>query len=147
MPSFLDPDHLHAFAISLLRLGAWLLLLAIVFLPLERLFAIRPRRIIAKNLPGDLGFFLISGLLPSLLLTPPLALVGLAAHTLVPDALPAAVAALPLWLRGDSKKDARNLLWNKNGSGLSKFRRGLLQRRTGPQCYWMLRRRSVPISA
>ncbi len=99
MLPFLDPDHIHAFAMSLLRLGVWLLLLTIVFLPLERLFAVRPRKVIAKNLPGDLGFFLISGLVPSLLLTPPLALIGLAAHTLVPAAVPIAVAALPLWLR------------------------------------------------
>ena len=99
MLSFLDPDHIRAFALSVARLGVWLVLLTIVFLPLERLFAVRRRNIIARNLPGDIGFFLISGLVPSLLLTPPLALVGLAVHAYIPAGFHLAVASLPLWFR------------------------------------------------
>ena len=99
MPSYLDPQHLQALLMSVVRLGAWLVLLTIVFLPLERLFAVRPRRLLSRNLPGDVGFFLISGLVPSLLLTPPLLLVGLAAHAFVPSGFHDAVASMPIWLR------------------------------------------------
>ena len=99
MLSFLDHDHIRAFGISVARLGVWLVLLTIVFLPLERLFAVRRRSIVARNLPGDLGFFLISGLVPSLLLTPPLALVGAAVHAYIPAGFHLAVASLPLWFR------------------------------------------------
>jgi len=41
LAAFLDHEHLHAFLLTTIRLGAWLLLLAVVFLPLERLFAVR----------------------------------------------------------------------------------------------------------
>lgn len=84
---------------NVLRQGVWLLLLAVAFMPLERLFAARPRKTFGKRLVGDVGFYFISGLVPSLLLTPPLALVGQFAHAIVPYSLHAAVAASPLWLR------------------------------------------------
>ena len=99
MPAFLDPQHLHAFLLSTIRLGAWLLLLAVVFLPLERLFALHRRKVLGKSLASDIGFFFISGLLPSLLLTPPLALVALGAHAVVPWRLQAAVGGWPIWGR------------------------------------------------
>ncbi len=99
MPGFLDLPHLHAFLLATIRLGVWLLLLAVVFLPLERLFALQRRKIFGKNLGGDIGFYFISGLVPSLLLTPPLALVALGAHAVVPWHLQAAVAGLPIWAR------------------------------------------------
>ena len=96
---FLHQPHLHTLLMNVLRLCAWLLLLSVVFLPLERLFAVRPRRVFSKSLAGDVGFYLISGLVPSLLLTPPLMLVAVAAHTIVPSGLHAAVASWPIWAR------------------------------------------------
>ncbi len=99
MPWFLDAQHLHAFLMSVLRQCTWLLLLAIVFMPLERLFALRPRKIFRKSLAGDIGFYFISGLVPSLLLTPPLMLFALGAHAIIPSSLYATVAALPIWAR------------------------------------------------
>ncbi len=62
LPVFLDHQHLYAFLLSTIRLGAWLLLLAVVFLPLERLFAVRRRNIVSKSLASDIGFYFISGL-------------------------------------------------------------------------------------
>ena len=99
MPAFFDYQHLHAFLLSTIRLGSWLLLLAVVFLPLERLFALHRRKIVSKSLASDIGFYFISGLVPSLLLTPPLALVAAGAHAVVPWSVHAAIAAWPLWLR------------------------------------------------
>lgn len=99
LPAFLDYPHLHALAMSLLRLFLWLVLLAIVFMPLERLFAVRRHKVFCKSFAGDIGFFFISGLVPSLLLTPVLALVAVGAHAVVPWRFQTAVADLPIWLR------------------------------------------------
>ena len=99
MTAFLESQQLHALLISTARLSAWLLLLAVVFLPLERLFAVYPRKILTKTLASDIGFYFLSGLIPGLLLAPPMALVAVGAHMIVPSSLHAAVAALPIWAR------------------------------------------------
>ena len=95
----LDSQHLHSFEMSVLRLAAWLVLLALIFLPLEHLLALRPKRVFARGLGRDLGYYFVNGLVPSLLLAVPLALVAVAAHALVPYRFQALVAAWPLWLR------------------------------------------------
>ena len=40
--------HLLAFAMDFVRLCLWLLILMIVFVPLERLFALHPRKVFRK---------------------------------------------------------------------------------------------------
>jgi sterol desaturase/sphingolipid hydroxylase (fatty acid hydroxylase superfamily) len=99
LAGFLNSQHLQAFVISGVRLFAWLLLLSVVFLPLERLFALHSRKTLGKSLAGDIGFYFVSGLVPSLVLTPLLALVVLGAHAVVPYRLHAAVASWPVWGR------------------------------------------------
>jgi len=99
LPSFLDQQHLLAFLMSVARLCAWLLLLAVIFLPLERLFALHPRTFFCKALAQDLGYYFISGLVPGLLLAMPLSVVALGAHALVPHGLQTAVGDWPLWQR------------------------------------------------
>ena len=54
---------------------------------------------VGKSLASDIGFYFISGLVPALLLTPPLALVALGAHAVVPWRVQAAVAGWPIWAR------------------------------------------------
>jgi sterol desaturase/sphingolipid hydroxylase (fatty acid hydroxylase superfamily) len=95
----LDSQHLHSFEMSVLRLAAWLVLLMLIFLPLERLLAVRPKKFFGKGLGRDLAYFFVNGLVPSLLLAVPLALVAVAAHAVVPYRFQAMVAAWPLWLR------------------------------------------------
>lgn len=99
MPDFLDSDQLVAFLLSVLRLAVWLALLSVVFLPLERLFAVRPKKFLRKALFQDLGYYFISGLVPSLLLSVPLSITALATHAIVPWRIQIAVAAWPLWQR------------------------------------------------
>jgi sterol desaturase/sphingolipid hydroxylase (fatty acid hydroxylase superfamily) len=99
VPVFLDQEHLHALLLSLIRLWLWLSLLAVVFLPLERLFAVRPRKVFSKNLASDLGFYFINGLVPNLLLAVPLSVAAYMAYHFVPWRIHAAVEAWPLWLR------------------------------------------------
>jgi len=77
----------------------WLLLLALIFLPLERLFAIHPKKFFRKALAQDLGYYFINSLVPGLLLTFPLSLAALGARAIVPFRMQIAVAAWPLWQR------------------------------------------------
>lgn len=99
MPSFLDPQHLVAFMFGVLRVSIWLLLLAIVFLPVERFFALHPRKFFCRSTLSDIGFYFISGLIPAMLLAPLLGIVAVAAHNLVPWRVHAAIAEWPLWAR------------------------------------------------
>jgi sterol desaturase/sphingolipid hydroxylase (fatty acid hydroxylase superfamily) len=89
---------LTEFAVTALRLCVWLALLTALFVPLERWFGVRhaaPNRELRHNL----AYYFISSITPILLLTAPMALLAAAAHYLVPAALTAAVAELPLALR------------------------------------------------
>jgi sterol desaturase/sphingolipid hydroxylase (fatty acid hydroxylase superfamily) len=92
-------QSLAAIGLLLVRLSIWLALLSAVFVPLERLFALRPQALFRKNVATDLGYYFISGLVPSLLLGPPLALLAWTAHALLPGGLAQTVAQWPLWQR------------------------------------------------
>ena len=99
-PSFLDQQQLHGFLLSVLRLTAWLLLLAVIFLPLERLLAVRAgRKVFQKATAIDIGYYFLNGLTPNLLLSVPLGLAAWGAHYIVPYSLQSLVAAWPLWQR------------------------------------------------
>ncbi|PRC93731.1 Sterol desaturase [Solimicrobium silvestre] len=84
---------------SVVRLCAWLVLLSLIFLPLEKLFALQPQKFFCKSLLSDLGYFFINGLLPGLLLAIPLSFLAFGVHSLVPHTMQTTVAAWPLWLR------------------------------------------------
>jgi sterol desaturase/sphingolipid hydroxylase (fatty acid hydroxylase superfamily) len=99
LPAFLDQQHLLSFLMSWVRLCAWLLVLALIFLPLERLFGLHRQRFFRKSLAQDLGYYFINGLVPGLLLAVPLSLAALGAHAVVPWRIQSAVAAWPLWQR------------------------------------------------
>ena len=99
MPSFVNQQHLPAFIINLVRLCLWLLILATIFVPLERLFALHPRKIFRKAIAVDLGYYFLSSLLPGLLLVVPLGLLAIGAHRFVPLGLQASVADWPFGLR------------------------------------------------
>ncbi len=99
MPAFLNAQHILAFLREVLRLSVWLLLLSLIFVPLEWLCSVRPQKFFRRALVQDVGYYFISGLVPGLLLAFPLSLVAFAAHAMVPYRLQAAVAACPLWQR------------------------------------------------
>lgn len=91
--------QLPGIVIDVLRLSLWLVLLAVIFVPLERFFGERHGGRSRAELLSDLGFYFISSLLPAALLAVPLALVAVAGQRLLPDAVPAAMASLPLWAK------------------------------------------------
>jgi sterol desaturase/sphingolipid hydroxylase (fatty acid hydroxylase superfamily) len=96
--SYLRP-HLLAFAMDFVRLCLWLLILMIVFVPLERLCGLHPQKVFRKAFLTDVAYCFLSGLLPKLLLVPPMAIVAWMVHSVLPAGLHSAVAALPLWIR------------------------------------------------
>ena len=102
MPAFLHEQHVFAFLLNVLRLWIWMLILAAIFLPLERLFSVRPAKIFRKAMLGDLAYYFISGLVPNLLLAIPLSLAAYVAYHFVPWRVHAEVASWPLWLRAVS---------------------------------------------
>lgn len=81
------------------RLARWFAVLAAVFVPLERLFAERTQPIWRREAFNDLAYYFFNGLILSVLLAWPAALLGVAAAHLLPGALMQATADLPLWLR------------------------------------------------
>jgi sterol desaturase/sphingolipid hydroxylase (fatty acid hydroxylase superfamily) len=97
---FLHHQHLPVFVLELIRHTSWLTILVIIYMPLEFLFAVRPRKIFSKSVPGDLGFYFISGIVPHLLLIVPLSVAAYVAYHFVPWRVHHAVAQWPLWLSG-----------------------------------------------
>ncbi len=92
-------QKLPVFALQLFRLAVWLVLLTVIFAPLERLFALHPQKLFRKAILTDLGYYFLSSLIPSLLLGVPLAFVAWGVHRFVPPAITATVAGWPAWLR------------------------------------------------
>lgn len=91
--------QLPGIVVDVLRLSLWLVLLAVIFVPLERFFGERHAGRSRTELFSDLGFYFISSLLPAALLAAPLALVAVAGQRWLPDAIPATLSALPLWAK------------------------------------------------
>ncbi|MET0322096.1 MAG: sterol desaturase family protein [Duganella sp.] len=89
------PVTLAGFADAALRLAVWLVLLSVLFVPLERWFGARhaPRR--RRQVAHDVAYYVISSLVPIVLLGVPTALLAVAAQHLVPAALTGAIAQLP----------------------------------------------------
>lgn len=88
-------DFLPAFTRDALRLGLWLALLSILFVPLERLAALRHQRIGRAELGADLFYYFFNSLLRGLLVGVPMAAVALLAQRIIPAAVPMALGALP----------------------------------------------------
>jgi hypothetical protein len=72
---------------ELLRLVVWLGLLGLIFIPLERLFPLRPAPILRPHFQADLAYYFINGLLPRLLLILPLSALAWAVRHLPPHPL------------------------------------------------------------
>ena len=101
MPDFLQQLNptLAATLVQVLRLSVWLVLLAVVFIPLERLFALHPAGIFRKGILADLLYYFISSLVPAMLLAVPLSLLTWAVLHLLPGGYLRWVNGLPLAVR------------------------------------------------
>jgi sterol desaturase/sphingolipid hydroxylase (fatty acid hydroxylase superfamily) len=91
--------YLIPFALDLLRLSIWLIILTAIFAPAEKLWGVRPRSFFRKAFGTDLIYYFLSGFAPKLLLVIPLSLLARSVHHFVPSAFYASAALLPVWLR------------------------------------------------
>jgi sterol desaturase/sphingolipid hydroxylase (fatty acid hydroxylase superfamily) len=88
-----------AILFSMSKLCAWLAIVVVIFVPLERLVAAHPQKVWRKGIGVDLGYYFLNGLLPAVLLSVPIGLLAWFVRHAVPDGVLAATAALPLWAR------------------------------------------------
>jgi sterol desaturase/sphingolipid hydroxylase (fatty acid hydroxylase superfamily) len=86
---------LNEFAATALRLFAWLALLTAIFVPLERWFGARHAPRSRRERLHDLAYYVISSLVPVVLLAAPMALLAATARHAVPAALTDAIGQLP----------------------------------------------------
>jgi len=68
----LDP-RVASQLVQILKLTMWLVLIAAIFTPLERLFAMRPKKVFRKAVLTDIGYYFLNSLGLSVLLAFPLA--------------------------------------------------------------------------
>ncbi len=78
-------DYLQSLALDIFRLCVWLVLLAIIFVPLERICDRNRQRIVRKEFWIDLGYYFLNSLLPKLLLILPISLVAWCVRHLEPS--------------------------------------------------------------
>jgi sterol desaturase/sphingolipid hydroxylase (fatty acid hydroxylase superfamily) len=90
---------LHPFILEALRLTVWLVLLAAIFVPLERLFGVHPQKIFRRQFGTDLGYYILNSVLIGVVLAVPLALLAAGVHQLMPDRFLAMVAGWPVGAR------------------------------------------------
>jgi sterol desaturase/sphingolipid hydroxylase (fatty acid hydroxylase superfamily) len=91
--------ELPAMLIIICRLSLWLATLVVIFVPLERLFAVHPQKVLRKGIGADVGYFFITSLLPAAVLSGPIALLAWLIHLAVPNSFLAITASWPLWVK------------------------------------------------
>jgi len=85
--------------VAVSRACVWLVLLTVIFVPLERLFALHPQKIFRNAILTDVAYYFLSSLVSGFLLGVPLMLVAWLVHRTIPGAFTSAVTAWPAWLR------------------------------------------------
>lgn len=85
--------------IPVLRLALWLVVLVVIFVPLEYLFAAHPHEILRKGIITDLGYYFLNSLVPAALLSLPAAALAWGVQRVVPGGFLAMMAGLPIWAR------------------------------------------------
>jgi len=84
---------------ELYQLIFWLLLIVLVLVPLERLFAVHPQKVFRKSFLVDLGYYFLNSLLPKILLVLPTAFIAWCLHFVVPEKVHSFTAGMSLWVR------------------------------------------------
>jgi sterol desaturase/sphingolipid hydroxylase (fatty acid hydroxylase superfamily) len=78
-------QYLASLAPDLLRSCIWLVLLLVIFIPLERFFAQHKQQVIRKEFWIDLGYYFFNGIWINLLMILPLAILTWVAHHFAPS--------------------------------------------------------------
>ncbi len=91
--------QLWPFAFDAFKFANGLILLAILFVPLERLFALRPQKALRDGFLTDTGYYFLSCLLPNRLLALPIAALAFGLQYAGISRWNLAAASLALWMR------------------------------------------------
>ena len=89
--------HLPPFWLEIVRLTIWLVLLSVLFVPLERLWAVRRQKILRKAFLTDLSYYFLNSILPGIILAFPLSLIAVTVHRFMPYRWQQLPLELPLW--------------------------------------------------
>ena len=92
--------NVYSALLEVFRLSVWLIIVVMIFVPLERLFALHPARVFRKDIVPDLGYYFLNSLLITAVMAIPLSLAAWAAHRVIPGSVYAFTAAMPFWQRG-----------------------------------------------
>jgi sterol desaturase/sphingolipid hydroxylase (fatty acid hydroxylase superfamily) len=90
---------IQSLALDIFRLLVWLILLAIIFVPLERLTPQNKQKVFRPEFLVDLGHYFVNSLLPKVMLILPISIIAWATHLLQPIGLYKWVGNLPFLLR------------------------------------------------
>jgi sterol desaturase/sphingolipid hydroxylase (fatty acid hydroxylase superfamily) len=85
--------------VQIIKLSVTLVVIAAIFTPLERLFAVRPKKIFRKAVLTDLGYYFLNSLGLGFFLAVPLAAMAWGVHHIMPLRFLAVVAGMPVWAR------------------------------------------------
>ncbi len=93
------PHPVRHYILSVASLSARFIILAIIFVPLERIFAERKQKLFRRGLATDIGYYILNSLLPQALLVVPMAWLAWTMHAFVPQVVLDTACNLPLWER------------------------------------------------
>jgi sterol desaturase/sphingolipid hydroxylase (fatty acid hydroxylase superfamily) len=94
----MSPELMHLLLILRSQI-LWLFLLIVLFVPLERLFAVNRQPTLRPQMLVDLGYYFLTGLIPTLILAVPLGTVAALSRQIVPDSYFLWVAMLPIGIQ------------------------------------------------
>ena len=95
-------QYIVTLGVDIFRLSIWLVLLLVIFVTLEKRWALHPRKLFRKAFGTDLIYYFVSGIVPKFLLILPLTLLAKTMHHFAGGDGAAYyywVANLPLWIR------------------------------------------------
>lgn len=81
------------------RIVVWLVLLTVIFVPLEKLFSVQSSKIFRKQFGVDLIWYAINSVLPALIIAVPIGILTQIFAKIIPHGYYAMVEALPFWLK------------------------------------------------
>jgi len=92
-------QYLLFLPLDVFRLSIWLVLLMVIFVPLERLCAQNRQKVFRKEFLEDLGYYFLNSLLPKLFLILPMSIIAWGVHHLESSGLYAWAAGMPMLTR------------------------------------------------
>ena len=90
---------LPSFAIDVARTAVWFFLLAVIFVPLERLFPQARQAVFRRQFGADIGWYVLNSILTAGVLAGLSGVLAVGAQRLMPASFLAVAAELPVWQR------------------------------------------------